>query len=144
MFADPQSSTAPTPASIQSVYDMIWHGGPVMWPLFFCSIVALAYVVERTLRLREAELGSKSYARAIVDALSLKGPAGALALCAEKPRPLGRVLQAGLQRADAPVLEREKAVEDAGLREVRRLSANLRPLVVVGMIAPLLGLLGTV
>ena len=89
MFVDPQSPTATAPhPAIQSIYDMVWHGGPVMWPLFFCSIVALAYVVERTLRLREAELGSRSYGRAIVEALSLKGPAGALALCAEKPRPL--------------------------------------------------------
>ena len=35
-------------------------------------------------------------------------------------------------------------MEDAGAREVRRLSSPLRPLVVVGMLAPLLGLLGTV
>ena len=42
------------------------------------------------------------------------------------------------------MLEREKAVEDAGAREVKRLHANLRPLVLVGLIAPLLGLLGTV
>jgi len=41
-------------------------------------------------------------------------------------------------------MEMEKAVEDAGQREVKRLSANLKPLVVIGMIAPLLGLLGTV
>ena len=63
MTADPQS-----PQNISSVYDMVWNGGPLMWPLAACSIVALAYVVERSIRLREGELGSKSYARSIVDA----------------------------------------------------------------------------
>ena len=38
----------------------------------------------------------------------------------------------------------EKAVEDAGSREARRLTAKLKPLVVVAGIAPLLGLFGTV
>ncbi len=139
MTADPQS-----PPEISSVYDMIWNGGPLMWPLAVCSVVALAYIVERSIRLREGELGSRSYARAILDALTQRGTDGALARIAEEPRPLGRVLQAGLQRAAAPVLEREKAVEDAGFRESRKLAANLRPLVVIAMIAPLLGLLGTV
>ena len=73
-----------------------------------------------------------------------RGAEGAFQVLKDRPRPLGRVLAAGLKRAGAPVLEREKAVEDAGLREVRKLSANLRPLVVIAMIAPLLGLLGTV
>ena len=139
MTADPQS-----PQNISSVYDMLWHGGPLMWPLAVCSIIALAYVVERSIRLRENELGSKSYARSIVDAFTQRGTEGAFQVLKDRPRPLGRVLQAGLQRAGSPLLEREKAVEDAGLREVRRLSANLRPLVVIAMIAPLLGLLGTV
>ena len=53
-------------------------------------------------------------------------------------------MHAALRAWGEPFLEREKAVEDAGAREVRRLSANLKPLVVVAMIAPLLGLLGTV
>jgi biopolymer transport protein ExbB len=54
------------------------------------------------------------------------------------------VLSAGLRRAGSPLPEIEKAVEDAGSREVRKLNANLRPLSVVITIAPLLGLLGTV
>jgi len=142
MSFDPPSPAAPD--RIDSVYDMIWNGGPLMWPLALCSVIALAYAVERTLRLRDGELGSKSYGRSIVDAFVSQGAPGAAALCNERPRPLGRVLLAGIQRAGAPLLEREKAVEDAGLREMKRLSANLKPLVVVGMLAPLLGLLGTV
>lgn len=132
------------PAKIDSVYDLVLEGGPLMWPLAACSVLAVAYIVERSVRLREAELGSRRYTRSILDALASGGPPEALRVCAAEPRPLGRVLGAGLARASGPVLEREKAVEDAGAREVKRLASNLKPLVVIAMIAPLLGLLGTV
>jgi biopolymer transport protein ExbB len=65
-------------------------------------------------------------------------------VCAEQPHPQARILEAGLKRNGAPTLEVEKAVEDAGARELRRLNARLRPLAVVGVLAPLLGFLGTV
>jgi biopolymer transport protein ExbB len=42
------------------------------------------------------------------------------------------------------MLEREKAVEDAGARELARLNSHLRPLAIVAVLAPLLGFLGTV
>lgn len=129
---------------IESVFDLLIAGGPLMIPIALCSIVALSYAVERSIRLRDGELGSKGYGKRIVETLSTNGPREALEICDRESRPLGRILAAGLRREKAPVLEREKAVEDAGLREVKRLNANLRPLVVVGMIAPLLGLLGTV
>ena len=57
---------------------------------------------------------------------------------------MARVMHSMFKRRGSPRPEVEKAVEDAGSREVRRLAGNLRPLVVVAVIAPLLGLLGTV
>jgi len=134
----------PAQAQIESVFDMVLAGGPLMIPIALCSVVALSYAVERSVRLREGELGSKRYGTRIVESLASEGPGGALSICDKDSRPLGRILAAGIRRSDGPFLEMEKAVEDAGKREVKRLNANLRPLVVVGMIAPLLGLLGTV
>jgi len=138
---EPAAAAAPR---LDSIFDMVVNGGPLMIPIALCSVVALAYTVERWTRLRSARLGSPRLGREIVQAVASGGPARGLALCRERPNPLTRILEAGLRRFGDPVLEVEKAVEDAGEREVRRLSANLRPLVLVGMIAPLLGLLGTV
>ena len=45
---------------------------------------------------------------------------------------------------DWPFLEREKVVEDIAAGEMLQLGAKLRPLFLVFLIAPLLGLLGTV
>ncbi len=139
-----QSLADTSAVELDSVLDMVLNGGPLMVPIGLCSVIALAYVVERSIRLREGELGSRSLGRRILDALGADGPGQALHVCEERPRPLARILGAGLRRSAAPVAEMEKAVEDAGSREVKRLSANLRPLIVIGVIAPLLGLLGTV
>jgi len=137
-------ATLPPATNIDSVADMVMNGGPLMIPIAFCSVVALAYVVERSIRLRDGELGSQRFGDTVVAALRSEGPQNALDLCERASKPLARVLGTALRRFQAPATERERAVEDAGVREVKRLNANLKPLVVVGMIAPLLGLLGTV
>jgi len=127
-----------------SVLDMLLNGGPMMIPIALSSVLALGYFVERSVRLTEGNLGSKRLGRKVLDSVRSGGPSEGLALCERESRPLSRVLGSGLRRLDVPDLERTKAVEDAGSREVKRLSGNLRPLVVIGMLAPLLGLLGTV
>lgn len=144
MTSTPVQSEAALPDGLGSLYEMVVGGGPMMVPLAFCSVVALAYAVERSLRLRGGTLGSERLGDAIVREAESGGVARALKACEDSPSALARVLGTGLRRWGGPFLEVEKAVEDAGSREVRRLSANLRPLVVVAMIAPLLGLLGTV
>ena len=131
-------------ADLGTLYDMVLGGGPLMIPLALCSVVALAFAVERWVRLRADLLGKSRHATAVLDAVREGGVDGGLELCERGSTPLERILGAALKYANAPMLEREKAVEDMGNREVRRLSANLQPLVTVAMIAPLLGLLGTV
>jgi len=131
-------------AQLDNLFDMVLAGGGLMIPIGLCSIIALAYIVERSVRLRGSRLGNASFGDQLCDKVANEGPDAGLDLCAEEETSTARVLAAGLKRADAPWVEREKAVEDAGSREVQRLSANLKPLVVIGMIAPLLGLLGTV
>ncbi len=133
--------TSFTPSSL---YDILMGGGPIMIPIGLCSVVALTVVVERWIRLRPDRLGTASFGKVLLATAHDEGPARALKLCEEKPTPLARILGAGFKRWGLPTAEMEKAVEDAGAREVKRLSNTLRPLIVVATIAPLLGLLGTV
>jgi len=148
MILDPQTSASAAPAvstvHLDTLYDIVVSGGVLMWPIGLCSVVALTFMVERTIRLRERELGSRSYGRSILDALVAGGPARAVEACQREARPLGRILRTGLERTERPVLEREKAVEDAGARELAKLNSHLRPLAIVAVLAPLLGFLGTV
>lgn len=132
------------PVRLDSLLDIVLSGGPLIIPIAVCSVVALAYIVERSVRLRAARLVQTRFENELLSTLGTNGAPAALALCNASSTAQARVVSAGLAHADADWFQREKAVEDAGAREVSRLSSNLRPLVVVGMIAPLLGLLGTV
>ncbi len=65
-------------------------------------------------------------------------------LCEDLRSPIAKIMNAGLVRAGRPLPEVEKAMEDAAMREMAAMRARNRPLSVIGSIAPLVGLLGTV
>lgn len=129
---------------LPSLWELIVSGGPLMWPIGLCSVIAVAYAVERWLRLRRRYLGRENFARSLLDTLGSGGPEPALALCRTEPTPLARIMSTALESARSSRPEREKRVEDVATGEVRKMSANLRPLMIVYIVAPLLGLLGTV
>lgn len=129
---------------MDSLFETIVQGGPVMIPLGVCSVVALAWTFDRWLRTRASALGSAAHADALIAALDQGGPAQALALSRAKRTLLGAIVEPALERWRLPRPALEKLIEDVGAREVRTLVSSLRPLTVVAVIAPLLGLLGTV
>lgn len=140
----PATTAPPAQASLDSIYDLLVSGGPLMIPIAVCSVVALAYATERWIRLQPTFLGSPGFGREVLERVASDGEGPALELCRSRPTPLARILAAGLERARQPFLEREKAVEDTAASEVKLLGQNLRPLLLVWLVAPLLGLLGTV
>jgi biopolymer transport protein ExbB len=131
-------------ARLDSIYDMLVAGGPVMVPLALCSVIALMYGIERLLRLRASVLGTTGLEEELLAAVRAGGTRRGIELCELRPSPAARVMRTALVRWPAPFTEREKLVEEAALREVRALSGNLRPLHYIAMLAPLLGFLGTV
>jgi biopolymer transport protein ExbB len=134
----------PSSIDLASLLDMLLDGGPLMIPIGVCSVVALAYIVERWVRLSPVVLGNTRLAKNLTKEVQDSGAAAAMVLCNKTRKPLLRILGAGLGRSTGTHEESEKAAEDAGRRELGRLASGLRPLVVVATIAPLLGLLGTV
>ena len=129
---------------LPSLWELTKSGGPVMWPIGVCSVVAVAYAVERWIGLASSRLGSERFGRKVLDTLRSGGIGAAVDLCKSNGTPLARILETALRHSAATAAEREKRVEDAALDEVRKMSANLKPLLVVYIVAPLLGLLGTV
>jgi len=128
---------------LDTVYDLALAGGWLMVPIALCSIVALAIIVERWMALSSARLLPSSFKAGLEQALSVS-PEKAAEYCESQKAIVARVFAAGLRRWRGSRAEIERAVEDAGAREVTALSRRLRPLVIVVALAPLLGLLGTV
>tara|TARA_R110002126_G_scaffold11114_22_gene50494 strand:+ start:10613 stop:11326 length:714 start_codon:yes stop_codon:yes gene_type:complete len=141
--ADP-AATAQGEAGLESLFELLVNGGPMMIPIAICSIITVGFTVERWMRMRPAFLGPRRFGDQVVSSVRDGDVDGALALCSKSRSPLSRILSAGLKRVDWPFLEREKVVEDIAAGEMLQLGAKLRPLFLVFLIAPLLGLLGTV
>lgn len=132
------------PVKLGTFFETLVGGGPVMIPLVLCSVILLAWVMERALRLRASRLGDRRHAEMLITAAREGGPTRALDVARARPNVMSRIMQPVFERwgEERPALE--KAVEDAGSRELRALIASLRPLTVIAVSAPLLGLLGTV
>lgn len=129
----------------ETMFTLIQKGGPIMWPLGLCSILALALGMERFIALRKERVLPVGFIDGLLNAWSVD-PSGkqAVAYCDESGGAVGHIFKAGVQRAKRGQEAVEKGIEDAGSREADRMKRSLRPISIIATISPLLGLLGTV
>lgn len=129
----------------ESVLELIIKGGYVMIPLGLCSILALAITVERFVSLRRERVMPPEFLEGLKEAVT--GAADVergMVYCEERICPISNVFKAGINRIPQGGSAVEKAIEDAGAKEVHKMKRSLRPLSVIATVSPLLGLLGTV
>ena len=119
-------------------------GGPLMWVILACSVLALGVFVERLFHLYRAKIDAAVFLRKVRSLLAAGKIDEAVSLCDSTPGPVASILRAAIRKYGAPRAEIREAVEDAGVREVPRLERNLPALATVAHVCPLLGLLGTV
>ncbi len=146
LLATGQAEASGGPAAavqVQSVWDFMVKGGPMIVPIAICSLAALTVIVERSVVLRRVRVMPAGFVEGVRAAMS-GGASSALDYCKLNASPIAEIFRAGLKRlCDSPE-RREKAIEEAGAREVFTLRKHLRLLAVVAAIAPVLGLLGTI
>ncbi|MEO0480254.1 MAG: MotA/TolQ/ExbB proton channel family protein [Planctomycetota bacterium] len=138
-------SGAPDPAAepTTTIGEFLEAGGTLMWPILFCSVLVLALTLERFLSLRRGRMLPSTLGPAI-DAVGQRRFDEARQSL-EPMRSVGaNVLRAGMRRVGYPVRDVESAMEDQAHKELDKMRRNVRPIAVIGTIAPLLGLLGTV
>lgn len=126
------------------MWEIVQAGGPLMWPIILCSIVAAAIVLERLWTLQDRrvlppDLTQKVWKLVEADQVNDK-VIGAL----EQNSPLGRLLAAGLANRHRPREVLMERLEDTGRHVVYELERFLNTLGTIAGVSPLLGLLGTV
>ena len=129
-----------------SLIEIFRVGGPVMWPLLACSLIALAIIVERAIHLRKSRILDPVVVERVHGLAEGGRVERAIEVCRDQPGIFAQIVMAGLEQAaaGAPEAEAKEAVEDAGRHESARLNRYLGALGTVVGISPLLGLLGTV
>ena len=98
-------------------------GGPVMWPILLCSVAALAITINKAWQYFQVR---RDVARPLEDIQS------------RGSRFLGPILQAVQQGLN------DRQISMVGSRELKNLETGLGSLNLIAVIAPLLGLTGTV
>lgn len=126
------------------VIDLFERGGPLMWPILGCSVIALVIFVERLIALRNERILPRQVYQGLQRHLGVADAARAEQLCRESDSVLCRVVGAGLAQRGGGRAVAKEAMEETGQVEVGSLEAGVGALSTVAAIAPLLGLLGTV
>ena len=141
-----EAGGAETAAEIQSVWDFIVKGGPMMVPIGICSLVALAVIVERVISLRRGKIIPPGFLSGLKALLKngVEDREEALEYCQKDGSPIANIVAVGIKRLGEPVELLEKHIQEAGERAVLKLRRYLRLLAVIASIAPLMGLLGTI
>lgn len=127
-----------------SLFEIIQLGGPIMWAIFACSVVAIGVVAERLMYYHRCSVKVGEFLTGIRSLLLKKSYNEALERCDEVYGPAVRVIKVALLKRQLPKSELREIVREVAQMEVPRLEANLSLLGTIGYIAPLLGLLGTV
>jgi len=130
--------------SPQGILGILAAGGPVGVVIMLLSVAAVALAIEHVMTIRQSVLMPPDLSDKVRSLLSEGKLALAQQQCRRQPSFLSFVLEAGLVEADGGWTAVEKAVEDATADQSARLFRKIEYLSVIGNIAPMLGLLGTV
>jgi len=132
----------------QTIMDTLINAGPVMIPLFLLSIFSVMLVIVYLMTIRRGAVVSSGY-MATADALLRKRDyLGLLAVSNRHGEAIARVVQKMLdfttKNPNADFQHVREIAETEGTRVAASLNNRVIYLADIGMIAPLLGLLGTV
>lgn len=151
--AEPTTSNAATPSTSQNkertLLDTIADGGIVGLLICLLSIGAVAFIVEHALTIRKSTL-MPDHVMDELEELIRKGQVDDAIQACELPdndSMVAQVVQAGLERykgSEFGFAEYKAAVEEAGEDQTGRLYRKTEVLGLIGAIAPMLGLTGTV
>jgi biopolymer transport protein ExbB len=152
-----QSDTAPLDLSggaalrqvtrSSSVVEDFLVGGPVMWPILLVGAAAVLLIIFKAFFLNKVQGNTGKYMPRFTGLAAEGDWAEAEALVKRhkgEGSPVNHVLEAGLKARHEDRETLESILQEAILRELPRVERGLSVLAVLGAVAPLLGLLGTV
>jgi biopolymer transport protein ExbB len=119
--------------------------GVILWlAIFAASIAGIALIVDSFITIRETKIAPGSLVDQVREAMEQGDVMKALQHCEENPVPLSNILSAGFTNVEEGFEAIQDAVGVAADLEGEKLLQRVNYLNVVGNLAPMLGLLGTV
>jgi len=142
MAQEPDAAAEPTGIGGGEWFLQIF--GPGMWPLWLCSILLLALLFERRRALRPNRIMNPSMIDRVADSVGRLDLEGAHKAAEESDTVLGRAWAQGIHEFQLGGTTLSETLTNATAVAYKPLKKNLLALATIGVISPLIGLLGTV
>jgi biopolymer transport protein ExbB len=120
------------------------EGGWGMWPILAMLILTIWICVERFLYLSKATVDVDKLMSLLKSQIVSGNIRGAISTCEATPAPLTRIIAAGLRRVGTSEAEVQQAMDEEALRELPKIEKRTGYLAMLGNLATLAGLLGTI
>jgi biopolymer transport protein ExbB len=124
--------------------EFIQKGGPIMYPLLACSVIAVAIIIERLFQLRAVRNRNREAFEIIIPLVEGGLLKQARQTCLRSPGVFTNIIAAALEARKGGREEVKTAILDAGRQEIPHMERHLVFLGTIAAASPLLGLLGTV
>ena len=118
--------------------------GPVFWILVVLAVVAVVTYIERVIDLRRAQVDYRDFLKGVINVLDSGNEEEALSICDDLSAPVAQVVATAIRHRRGSARALREAVDAQGRAEIGRLDRRLAALAIIGQVAPLLGLLGTI
>lgn len=142
-LADGDGPAISTDAST-GFFDLVRTGGLVGGLIFALSLSMVYLMVEHLLSIRRSTLIPGELAEAVHQHLSERKIEDARQQCSLQPCFLSAILSSGLSVIELGYQDVEKSMEDTATEQAARMFRKIEYLHLIGTLAPMLGLLGTV
>jgi biopolymer transport protein ExbB len=123
---------------------LVEQGGPIVWIQLVLAVLGAIFIVERMFFFHRARVNVSDLLIGLGNHIKKKAFAEARHEAARAPGPVARVAHTILLRADLPRKDLRDIAQEAGQLEVPRLERNVRAILGVALLAPLMGMLGTI
>ncbi len=120
------------------------QGGPDMWILLALSVIVVAIVIERLVFFASQHGDTKGLLRQIGAKIAADDLDGAIKVCQQNKGMLPRILEFGLRRGEKNRADITDALSIALMEHLNALERNLGIVGTIAVIAPFVGLAGTV
>ena len=126
------------------MFELIQHGGFLMWPILMASAIVMAIFLERWIFYRRQDIKIDEFLTGIVNLVQRHQYQEALDRCDEAYGPVAQVVHAAIKHHEMPKSELRELVQEVAQLQIPRLEQHLSTLSTLGFLTPLIGLLGTV
>ena len=96
------------------MFAIIQAAGWPIWPLLLASILAVAFIIERSVALRRSKVVPEGLLQSIVAEYRQSGVSEEMITRVARHSPLGRVLSAGLRNVKSTRDAMKESIEEAG------------------------------